>query len=120
MMRMATFTAVAAMQQRPMWITIKRFINYNAQYLAETLLYLLLAYVITLAVYRVFVGPFTSESERRHGETSEQFHFRYVRLIEEPNYLRRRRWRRFRGAIVWIAFLFGAVPYIVTRGHLIY
>lgn len=103
-----------------MWITIKRFINANAEYLAETLLYLLLAYIVTLAVYRVFVGPFTNEADRRHGETSEQHYFRRVKLLDDPAYQRKRRWRRFRGAIVWIAFLFGAVPYIIMRGHLIY
>lgn len=103
-----------------MWFTIKRFINSNAEYIAETLLYLIAAYVVTLAVYRIFVGPFTSESDRRHGETTGQYEVRYSRLIEDPAYHRRRKWRRVRGAIVWIAFLFGAVPYIISRGHLIY
>lgn len=103
-----------------MWFTFKRFINNNAEYLAETLLLLLAAYVVTLAVHRLFVGPFTSETERRHGELTPQYEGRLKRLLDDPTYERRRRWRRVRAAIVWIIFLFGAVPWIVTRQPLIY
>lgn len=103
-----------------MWFTIKRFINNNAEYLAETLLYLVGAYVITLALHRLIVGPFTSEAERKHGETTGQYEVRYARLIEDPAYHRRRRWRRIRATILWLAFLFGAVPWILMRGELIY
>lgn len=103
-----------------MWFTVKRFINNNAEYLAETLLYLLAAYVVTLAVHRLIVGPFTSETERRHGELTGQYEVRLARLLDDPAYIRRRRWRRIRGAVVWLTFLFGVVPWIVTRQELIY
>lgn len=103
-----------------MWFTFKRFINNNAEYLAETLLYLLLAYLVTLVLHRIIVGPFTSETERRHGETTGQYEVRYSRMIEDPGFHRRRRWRRIRATFVWLAFLFGAVPWILMRGSLIY
>jgi hypothetical protein len=103
-----------------MWYTIKRFINNNAEYLGETLLYLLLAYIITLALHRLLVGPFTSESDRQHGETTDQYYFRYGKLVDDPNFQKRRRWRRVRGSILWLGFVFGAVPYIAMRQPIIW
>jgi hypothetical protein len=103
-----------------MWFTFRRFINNNAEYLAETLLYLLAAYIATLAVHRLFVGPFGNETERRHGELSGQYEVRLARLLDDPAYPRRRMWRRIRAAIVWLIFVVGVVPWIVTRQPLIY
>ncbi|QJQ31547.1 hypothetical protein GV829_03045 [Sphingomonas lacunae] len=103
-----------------MWFTIKRFINNNAEYLAETLLFLIAAYIATLLVHRLFVGPFGNETERRHGELTAHYELRLARLLDDPAYPRRRFWRKVRAAFVWLIFLAGVVPWIVTRQQLIY
>ncbi len=68
-----------------------------------------------MLLHRIIVGPFTADWTRRIGEPQGEYSFRYERLLRDPAFVRRRRWLRIRGFVLWTILLVGAAPMLIIR-----